>query len=89
MPARIALAWLLARQPRIVPILGTTKLHRLDEKIGAATVELATDDLRDIDIAAAKIAVQKARYPERLERMTGLCGLALPAGVEPKSALRT
>ena len=70
-PAQIALAWLLAKKPWIVPIPGTTKLHRLDENIGAAAVELAPDDLRDIEAAASKIAVQGARYPEHLERMTG------------------
>jgi aryl-alcohol dehydrogenase-like predicted oxidoreductase len=71
-PAQIALAWLLARKPWIVPIPGTTKLHRLDENIGAVSVELSPDDLRDIDVAAAKITVQGARYPEKLEKMTGL-----------------
>ena len=70
-PAQIALAWLLAQKPWIVPIPGTTKLHRLDENIGAVSVELTPDDLRDIEIAAAKITVQGARYPEKLERMTG------------------
>jgi aryl-alcohol dehydrogenase-like predicted oxidoreductase len=70
-PAQIALAWLLAQKPWIVPIPGTTKLHRLDENIGALSVELTPDDLRDIDVAASKIAVQGARYPERLEQMTG------------------
>ncbi|MEG4963518.1 MULTISPECIES: aldo/keto reductase [unclassified Microcoleus] len=70
-PAQIALAWLLAQKPWIVPIPGTTKLHRLDENIGAASVELTPDDLRDIDDAAAKITVQGARYPEKLEQMTG------------------
>lgn len=70
-PAQIALAWLLAQKPWIVPIPGTTKLHRLDENLGAATVELTADDLRDIDGAASKITVQGSRYPERLERMTG------------------
>jgi aryl-alcohol dehydrogenase-like predicted oxidoreductase len=71
-PARIALAWLLAQKPWIVPIPGTTKLNRLDENIGAVSVELTDDDLRDIDTAASKIAVQGARYPEKLEKMTGL-----------------
>jgi aryl-alcohol dehydrogenase-like predicted oxidoreductase len=71
-PAQIALAWLLAQKPWIAPIPGTTKLNRLDENIGAATVELAPDDLRDIDSAASKIKVEGARYPERLEKMTGL-----------------
>jgi len=70
-PAQIALAWLLAQKPWIVPIPGTTKLHRLDENIGATSVELTPDDLRDIDDAAAKITVQGARYPEKLEQMTG------------------
>jgi aryl-alcohol dehydrogenase-like predicted oxidoreductase len=70
-PARIALAWLLAQKPWIVPIPGTTKLHRLDENIGALAVELTPDDLREIDAAASKIKVQGARYPERLEQMTG------------------
>ncbi|QKQ74587.1 aldo/keto reductase [Nostoc sp. TCL240-02] len=70
-PAQIALAWLLAQKPWIVPIPGTTKLHRLDENIGAVSVELTPDDLRDIDDATSKIAVQGARYPEKLEQMTG------------------
>ncbi|MBD2454167.1 aldo/keto reductase [Nostoc sp. FACHB-87] len=70
-PAQIALAWLLAQKPWIVPIPGTTKLHRLDENIGAVSVELTPDDLRNIDEAAAKITVQGARYPEKLEQMTG------------------
>jgi aryl-alcohol dehydrogenase-like predicted oxidoreductase len=70
-PAQIALAWLLAQKPWIVPIPGTTKLHRLEENIGAASIELTLDDLRDIDSAASKITVQGARYPERLEQMTG------------------
>jgi len=70
-PAQIALAWLLAQKPWIVPIPGTTKLHRLDENIGAAAVELTSDDLREIDSAASKIKVQGARYPENLEQMTG------------------
>ena len=70
-PAQIALAWLLAQKPWIVPIPGTTKLHRLDENIGAAAVELTTADLREIDSAASKITVQGARYPEQLEQMTG------------------
>ena len=71
-PAQIALAWLLAQKPWIVPIPGTTKLNRLEENIGAAAVELTPDDLRDIDSAASKIKVEGARYPERLEKMTGL-----------------
>jgi aryl-alcohol dehydrogenase-like predicted oxidoreductase len=70
-PAQIALAWLLAQKPWIVPIPGTTKLHRLDENIGAPSVELTPADLREIDNAASKIKVQGARYPERLEQMTG------------------
>jgi aryl-alcohol dehydrogenase-like predicted oxidoreductase len=70
--AQIALAWLLAQKPWMVPIPGTTKLHRLDENIGAVSVELTPDDLRDIEQAAAKITVQGARYPEKLEQMTGL-----------------
>src|SRR5579864_6618049 len=69
--AQIALAWLLAQKPWIVPIPGTTKLHRLDENIGADAVELTADDLREIDGAASKITVQGARYPEQLEKMTG------------------
>jgi aryl-alcohol dehydrogenase-like predicted oxidoreductase len=70
-PAQIALAWLLAQKPWIVPIPGTTKLHRLDENIGATAVELTSDDLREIDSAASRIAVQGDRYPEEMERMTG------------------
>jgi len=70
-PAQIALAWLLAQKPWIVPIPGTTKLHRLEENIGAAPVELTKKDLRDIENAVSKISVQGARYPENLERMTG------------------
>ncbi len=69
-PAQIALAWLLAQKPWIVPIPGTTKLHRLDENIGAAAVELTSDDLHEIDSAASKITVLGARYPEHLEQMT-------------------
>ncbi|MDI1447464.1 aldo/keto reductase [Polyangium sp. 6x1] len=71
-PAQIALAWLLAQKPWIVPIPGTTKRSRLEENVGAAHVALTPDDLREIDGAAAKITVQGARYPEHLERMTGL-----------------
>jgi aryl-alcohol dehydrogenase-like predicted oxidoreductase len=71
-PAQIALAWLLAQQPWIVPIPGTTKLHRLDENIGAADLELGADDLREIDDAAARIPLQGERYPAALEAMTGL-----------------
>ena len=70
-PAQIAIAWLLAQKPWIVPIPGTTKLHRLEENIGATSVELTPNDLRDIDDAAAKITVQGARYPEKLELLTG------------------
>jgi len=71
-PAQIALAWLLARKPWIVPIPGTTKLTRLQENIGAVSIELTGDDLREIEQAASKIEVQGARYPDRLEQMTGL-----------------
>lgn len=70
-PAQIALAWLLAQKPWIVPIPGTTKLKRLEENIGAAEVELTRNDLDEIEIATSKIDVQGARYPERLEQMTG------------------
>ena len=70
-PAQIALAWLLAQKPWIVPIPGTTKLKRLEENIGAVAIELTPDDLREIDSAASKITVQGARYPEKLEQMTG------------------
>jgi len=70
-PAQIALAWLLAQKPWIVPIPGTTKLHRLDENLGAEAVELTSDDLREIESVASKITVQGARYPEKLEQMTG------------------
>jgi aryl-alcohol dehydrogenase-like predicted oxidoreductase len=70
-PAQIALAWLLAQKPWIAPIPGTTKLHRLEENIGAAAVELTADDLRGIDAAASEIAVEGARYPEQLEQLTG------------------
>jgi aryl-alcohol dehydrogenase-like predicted oxidoreductase len=70
-PAQIALAWLLAQKPWIVPIPGTTKLNRLEENIGAAAIELTSDDLREIDSAASKIKVQGARYPEELAQMTG------------------
>jgi aryl-alcohol dehydrogenase-like predicted oxidoreductase len=71
-PAQIALAWLLAQKPWIVPIPGTTKIARLEENAGAAAVELTADDLRDIENLAAAITVQGARYPEKLEQMTGL-----------------
>ena len=70
-PAQVALAWLLAQKPWIVPIPGTTKLHRLEENIGAAAVELTPDDLRQIDSAASKIPVQGARYPEELQKLVG------------------
>jgi aryl-alcohol dehydrogenase-like predicted oxidoreductase len=70
-PAQVALAWLLAQKPWIVPIPGTTKLHRLDENIGAVAVELTSEDLREIDSASSKIMVQGARYPEHLEQLTG------------------
>jgi len=71
-PAQIALAWLLAQNPWIVPIPGTTKLQRLKENIGAVDIQLTPDDLREMDSASSKITVQGARYPERLEQMTGL-----------------
>ena len=70
-PAQVALAWLLARKPWIVPIPGTTKLARLEENIGAVEIQLTADDLREIDSAAAKITIQGARYPEHLQRMVG------------------
>jgi len=70
-PAQIALAWLLAQKPWIVPIPGTTKLHRLEENIGSVAIELTSDDLSEIDNAAALITVQGDRYPEKLEQMTG------------------
>ena len=70
-PAQIALAWLLAQKPWIVPIPGTTKLKRLEENIGAVAIELTSDDLREIETAASKITVQGARYPESIEQMTG------------------
>jgi aryl-alcohol dehydrogenase-like predicted oxidoreductase len=71
-PAQIALSWLLAQKPWIVPIPGTTKLNRLEENIGAVSIQLTPDDLREIDAAASKIKVEGARYPEKLEKMTGL-----------------
>ena len=71
-PAQIALAWLLAQKPWIVPIPGTTKLNRLEENIGAVSIHLTPEDLQEIDVAASKIKVEGARYPERLEKMTGL-----------------
>src|SRR5204863_7520574 len=69
--AQVALAWLLAQKPWIVPIPGTTKLHRLEENLGAAAIELTTDDLREIDDAATQVTVRGARYPEHLEKMSG------------------
>jgi len=71
-PAQIALAWLLAQKPWIVPIPGTTKLARLEENIGAVAIQLTSDDLREIDSASSKIKVEGARYPEAIEKMTGL-----------------
>ena len=71
-PAQIALAWLLAQKPWIVPIPGTTKLSRLEENIGSLAIELTSEDLGDIDAAASKITVEGDRYPEHLQRMTGL-----------------
>ena len=70
-PAQIALAWLLAQKPWIVPIPGTTKLHRLEENLGAVNVELSPTDLRELETAASKIPVQGARYPEELQKMVG------------------
>jgi len=70
-PAQISLAWLLSQKSWIVPIPGTTKLNRLEENIGAAAIELSADDLREIDSAASRITIQGARYPEKLQRMTG------------------
>jgi aryl-alcohol dehydrogenase-like predicted oxidoreductase len=71
-PAQIALAWLLAKKPWIVPIPGTTKLHRLEENMGSVAVELSSDDLQQIEDASSKIHVEGARYPEHIEKMTGL-----------------
>ena len=71
-PAQIALAWVLAQKPWMVPIPGTTKLHRLDENLGAASIELTADDLREIEDASSRITVLGARYPEAIEKMTGL-----------------
>ncbi len=70
-PAQIALAWLLAQKPWIVPIPGTTKLHRLEENIGAVAIKLTPEDLRQLDIATSKMAVQGARYPEELQKLVG------------------
>jgi aryl-alcohol dehydrogenase-like predicted oxidoreductase len=71
-PAQIALAWVLAQKPWIVPIPGTTKLHRLKENIGAVSIQLTTEELEEIEIASAQIKVTGTRYPEQLERTTGL-----------------
>ena len=70
-PAQIALAWLLAQKPWIVPIPGTTKLHRLEENLGAASIELTADDLAEIECAAAEIHVEGERYPEHLVKTIG------------------
>jgi aryl-alcohol dehydrogenase-like predicted oxidoreductase len=70
-PAQVALAWLLAQKPWIVPIPGTTKLHRLKENLGGAGVELTREDVRQLEAAASKIAVQGARYPEQLQKLVG------------------
>jgi aryl-alcohol dehydrogenase-like predicted oxidoreductase len=70
-PAQVALAWLLAQKPWIVPIPGTTKLHRLDENIGAVNLQLSSYDIRELDIAASKIPVQGARYPEEFQKLVG------------------
>ena len=70
-PAQVALAWLLAQKPWIVPIPGTTKLHRLQENCGAASVQLSADDLCELENAASKIKVQGARYPENLQKLVG------------------
>ena len=70
-PAQIALAWVLAQKPWIVPIPGTTKIHRLEENIGALTLQLSREDIRELDIAASKIPVQGARYPEELQKLVG------------------
>jgi len=71
-PAQLALAWLLAQKPWIVPIPSTIKLNRLDENIGAAAIELTSDDPREIDSAAAKFTIEAARYPDGVEKSTGL-----------------
>ena len=71
-PAQVALAWLLAQKPWIAPIPGTTKLHRLEENLGAATLALSADDVRELNAAAAQIAIVGDRYPEHIEKMTGL-----------------
>ena len=71
MPAQIALAWLLAQKPWIVPIPGTTKLHRLEENIGAVNVQLTPEDLRRLEVTASKVPVKGARYPEELQKLVG------------------
>ena len=71
-PAQIAIAWLMAQKPWIVPIPGTTKLSRFEENIEAAQIELTTDDMREIEEATSKVTLQGARYPEELDRMTGI-----------------
>jgi len=68
-PAQVALAWILAQKPWMVPIPGTSKLHRLEENIGATAIQLTADDLRQIDSATARIPVQGARYPENLQKL--------------------
>ena len=70
-PAQIALAWILAQKPWMVPIPGTTKLHRLEENLGAADIRLTPDDLREVESAASEITVQGARYPQHMEQMSG------------------
>jgi aryl-alcohol dehydrogenase-like predicted oxidoreductase len=70
-PAQIALAWMLEKRPWIVPIPGTTKLHRLEENTGAANVELSPDDVREIEDAVSEVEIQGARYPEELQRRVG------------------
>jgi len=70
-PAQIALAWLLAQKPWIVPIPGTTKLHRLEENLGALNVQLSPDEIRQLETAASKIPLQGARYPEELQKLVG------------------
>ena len=70
-PAQVALGWLLARKPWMVPIPGTTKLHRLQENLGAVEIKLTADDLRDIDESASQIEVHGARYPEHLQKLVG------------------
>jgi len=70
-PAQVALAWLLAKKPWLVPIPGTTKLHRLEENLGAVHVALSADDLRELEEASARIEIRGARYPEFHERLTG------------------